>query len=92
MDKIILVHYLNLSKQSTARIAEVLVSYSKMLERYYNNANIIHFVLSSDESKIDCVNPKLVSSDEYQSALTKLEEFKAKQEEFFKNKSIGSED
>lgn len=92
MDKIILVHYLNLYYKTSAYRNGILESYSRILEHRYNDADIIHFVLISDETKIDCVNPKLVSSDEYQSALTKLEEFKAKQEEFFKNKNIGSED
>jgi hypothetical protein len=90
MDKLILVHYLNLIGGSIASIKGQCAIYSRMLEDQSDD-DILHFIMISNENKIECVNPKLISSDEYQSVLTKLEEFKTKQDEFLKNQEIGSE-
>ena len=76
--------------RSIVRTKEQCAIYSRMLEDQSDDDSL-HFIMISDENKIECVNPKLISSDEYQSVLAKLEEFKTKQDEFLKNQEIGSE-
>ena len=65
MEKLILVHYVNAPKSSCER-------YSDQLPE---DDNISHFIIPiiEGESRIECLNPRLVSDEEYQKAKKVLE-------------------
>ncbi len=65
MEKLILVHYVNAPKSSCERYSEQLPE----------DDNISHYIIpiTDGESRIECLNPKLVSEEDYLEAKKVLE-------------------
>ena len=69
------------------RVAEELYAYQKMLNDKIPDDDILNFVLPvREETRIECINPKLVSEENYTVALEKLEKAKNWLEDFLKEK------
>ena len=78
MEKIILIIYLNHSNLSQLEFNQKLVDLKQMLG--YNNVDVIHYIIPVNDSptRVECINPKLVSSEEYQKAKNVLDEIEQK--------------
>jgi len=63
MEKIILVHYIDVGNMSNRDAKEYLVRYIDKMPKDNNIIN--YFIPTKGENKIDCLNPKLVSEDEF---------------------------
>lgn len=71
--KIIIVHYIGTRDENSI---ELINSYSQKLSLVENDKEYKHYIISDPNSnsiKIDCINPKLVSGDEYQKIMDRLE-------------------
>lgn len=68
MDKIILIFYINTYRKSKCDVVEVLDRVSE----YVKDNGCVNYVfpIFEGDSYVDCVNPKLISADEY----TKIQE------------------
>jgi hypothetical protein len=64
MNKIILVHYINVGNVSPQRVSELLYDVSKSLA---GQDDVLHYVypITQGETRVDCINPKLVTGEEY---------------------------
>lgn len=73
MEKIILAHYINVGNSSPQRVAETIQSLRKLLDMEDNE--IIHYLypVRDQETRVECLNPRLVSEEEYQNAKKILE-------------------
>lgn len=78
MEKIILIIYLNHSNLSQFEFNQKLDDLKQMLG--YNSVDIITYILPVNDSptRVECVNPKLVSGEEYQKAKNVLDEIEQK--------------
>ena len=67
MDKIILAHYINVGNVSPAKVSELL---SKISESLAGQEDILHYVypITQGDTRVDCINPKLVTGEEYKYA------------------------
>ncbi len=68
MDKIILVHYIGIGNLNMCECDEHLTKIKNMLN---NDENIIHYIIpmrGEENTRIECLNPKLVSEEDYQQA------------------------
>ena len=83
MEKIILVHYLNYNAtKSRQRIREELGTYINFINDR-EKENIVNYVVPvTGETRIECINPKLVSQEEYSKALETLNTAKEQLAEF----------
>ena len=75
MDKIILIFYIDIGGLSRQRAQEGLNSIAKMLEKDAENEPILTFIMpiKNGDSRVECINPKLVSEEEYGNAKEVLE-------------------
>lgn len=74
---IILVHYLKFEKHNpTAKIREVLVQHREKVVNPLGEKGIINIVVPvwSGESRVECINPQLISEHEYTDALAAINE------------------
>jgi hypothetical protein len=78
MNELILVHYVDCSIGGK----ELLSKYSDAI----NSNSCINYIIPiyKGETRIECINPKLLKDNEYQTILDKLDEMKIKNEEFLK--------
>ena len=78
MEKIILIIYLNHSNLSQLEFNQKLVDLKQMLG--YNRVDVIHYIIpvSDSPTRVECVNPKLVSGEEYQKAKIVLDDIEQK--------------
>jgi hypothetical protein len=76
MEKIILAHYINMGNRSPMKVAEMMQEIRAVLKK---DDEIIHFVypVTNQETKIECLNPKLMSEEDYQQAKNVLEKNQA---------------
>jgi hypothetical protein len=68
MDKIILIINIPVKNRSISACREIIYDTKKYLDETCNDGSIIHYVFPSyiaDDITVDCVNPKLIESDEY---------------------------
>ena len=68
MNKIILVYYINVSGKSTMKAKQILADLSQNLIKSDDILNFI-FPILSGETRVECINPKLVSGEEFENAL-----------------------
>jgi len=67
MEKIVLVHYINYPQDRFAKVIS-------MLEAKLKNEDVIpYFIYTTGESRVECINPVLVSEDEFSKAKQVLE-------------------
>ena len=76
-EKLILVIYYNIANIDDAEIPEILQNVSKSCE-FAKDDSILFFLVPvyDSETRIECINPKLVSEDEYQQAKGACEKIK----------------
>jgi hypothetical protein len=89
MNKLILVIYVNISNiQSTESIHSYLSEMTKVIGQQDNG--IIHYIFPVTDSptRVECINPKLVLEDEYQTAKHILDDNEKKVMNFIENYSI----
>ncbi len=67
MDKIILVHYINVGNVSPQKVAEIMSELSKSL---VGQDDVLHYIypITQGDTRVDCINPKLVTGEEYKYA------------------------
>lgn len=67
MDKIILAHYINVGNVSPQKVNELLYDISKSLA---GQDDVLHYVypITQGDTRVDCINPKLVTGEEYKYA------------------------
>jgi hypothetical protein len=67
MDKIILAHYINVGNVSPAKVAEIMGEISKSL---VGQDEVLHYIypITQGDTRVDCINPKLVTGEEYKYA------------------------
>jgi hypothetical protein len=65
MEKIILAHYINVSNKSPENVAYIMNEVKAVLDK--DHTEIIHFVypVVNQETRVECINPKLVSEEDY---------------------------
>ena len=65
MEKIILAHYINVGNKSPENVAYIMNEVKAVLDK--EHAEIIHFVypVVGQETRVECINPKLVSEEDY---------------------------
>jgi len=67
MDKIILVHYIGVGNLSVKKVEQYL--YKITTELLPKDDSVINYVIPTrEESRIECLNPKLVSEEDYKQA------------------------
>lgn len=72
MDKIILVHYVDVGSMDAARVHEHMLNIQKMLHR--EEQDTINYIIPiQGQTRIECLNPKLVSEEDYKQAKEILE-------------------
>ena len=83
MDKIILICYINVKGISAKQIEEITVNFSDILA---TNKNAIHYIIpiQQGDSKVECVNPKLVTEEEYKDVRKLMEDTQVQLQDFFK--------
>jgi hypothetical protein len=88
MEKIILVHYIDTTGMSDILLKENFKRYGEVLGDNNNNGLLINFVLPTTKGghRIECINPKLITGDEYNDVLKVFEKAKKDLNEFFLNK------
>lgn len=64
MDKIILAHYINVGNVNPQKVAEILGDLSKSLA---GHDDVLHYIypITQGNTRVDCINPKLVTGEEY---------------------------
>lgn len=87
MEKIILVHYIDTTGMSNSQVSENFKHYGEVLSDGNINGLLINFVLPTKTGghRIECINPKLVTSKEYKNVLKVLEETKTNCKEILDN-------
>ena len=65
MEKIILAHYINVGNKSPENVAYIMNEVKVVLDK--DHAEIVHFVypVVGQETRVECINPKLVSEEDY---------------------------
>jgi hypothetical protein len=73
MEKIILAHYINIDGKTPTQINEELARIREVLEE--RHPEILHFIygVKNQETRIDCLNPKLTSPEDFEHAKSILE-------------------
>lgn len=77
MDKLILVIYINVAKMPTRDVDEMLDRLRKHLDPHDETILTYYIPIKRGDNRVECVNPKLVSSDDFakaKKALDKLTE------------------
>lgn len=67
MEKIILVHYIFVGNISPQDISEYMESIMKNYNNKYSEENIISYwiPIKKGETRVECINPKLVSEEDF---------------------------
>ena len=66
-EKLIMVYYLNLGNVSSQREDEILADFSANLNRSIKEAHHILLPISDGDTRVECINPKLITQEEYES-------------------------
>lgn len=82
-DKIILVFYIGCANVNRHEIPEFLNSIADSFRKRWNDSVETIFIPCIEEvdTRIECVNPKLVNQDAYDKAMDVVEKFKSKTDE-----------
>lgn len=73
MDKLILVIYVNVAKQSPRDIDETMQRVRDHLDPKDENILSYYMPVFSGDNRVECINPKLVSEDDYVQAKEALD-------------------
>jgi len=73
MEKLILVIYLDVAEMAPAIAREIMNNWDAIIKRRIENEDIISFVVPAKETKVECLNPRLVTEEEYVKAKETLE-------------------
>jgi len=67
MDKIIIVYYLNVDGLSPEDVARFCSETARSLEKKFGSNQYTNIILPvrNRETRVDCINPKLISAEEY---------------------------
>ena len=90
MEKIILVHYIDTTGMGNEQISNNFKRYGEVLSDGNKDGLLINFILPTTNGghRIECINPKLISGDEYKNVLKVLEETKSNCKEILDNFNI----
>jgi hypothetical protein len=90
MNKIILVHYVSMAKineqgNGFGHRAKYLQQYQALMNRNVPDG-ILQYMIPTDEpnTRIECINPQLISGEEMEIVNTKVAKFKEKMDEWLK--------
>jgi hypothetical protein len=72
-EKIILVYYLNLGNITPERASEILESFGANLYRKIKEAHHILLPIRNGNTRVECLNPKIITQEEYRSVKVFLE-------------------
>ena len=82
MNKIILVHYINSSRFDQNLLKELSNSIQEQL-----GGEVLAYVLeTNNESKVECINPKLISEEEYSEVIRIMDRSQELMANFFENR------
>lgn len=86
-DKIILVFYIGCHEILRENVIDYVNEIAHRFEFYRDNTTEIIFIPCFEEtdSRIECINPKLVNQKTYDEAMKVVETFKSKADEILKN-------
>ena len=88
MDKIILIVHIPVKNGSIDAVREIIHSAKIYFDNNCNDESIIHYVFPShtlDDVKVECVNPKLIESDEYSKIKERLDSSLEMVDDFIKD-------
>lgn len=78
MNKIILVHYVNVSKLSDNEIPEYFNNLVEHYKKYMDDSILQYWIpILNGDSRIECLNPKLVTEQEFTNAYEYLNKAQA---------------
>ena len=72
-EKLILVYYLNLGNITPQRASEILESFGANLYREIKEAHHILLPIRNGNTRVECLNPKIITQEEYRSVKGFLE-------------------
>lgn len=85
MDKIILIFYIQIGKRPMDVIKQEIYEFNLLIKERLGD-DILYFIMpTTDVSHVDCVNPKLISGDEYSHVKDVLENNTILLQEFLNN-------
>jgi len=79
-DKLILVHYIDTGNLNNSEIPTFVEKVSKKISSD-KDEHLSYFIPIKGESRVECINPKLIDKDEYKIHLKRLEKA---EKEFYK--------
>lgn len=80
MDKLILVYYVNIGTFNQSEVSQFMERFVKSVE---NKDMIQYYVpVRGENSRIECINPKLINEDEFKKVKETLDSYKSKLDEF----------
>jgi len=82
MENIIIVHYVGVGNLPEYQVRELMSSYLKLIKN--DEEGVTHYMIPSNcrNTRIECINPRLVSKKDYSDAKAALDKAKAAAEEF----------
>ena len=87
-DKLILVAYINISGLSDADVSSFLTETAHNLRPKEDGSSLFYVIpVRGEESRLECINPKLVSEEEYEKAHQACEKIAEKLKELTKDES-----
>ena len=72
-EKLILVYYLNLGNITPQRASEILESFGANLNQEIKEAHHILLPIRNGNTRVECLNPKIITQEEYRSVKGFLE-------------------
>lgn len=87
MEKIILVYYVYVGDMSPNEVEDFINQLNNGLSSIESQNNILSFIVptKTENTKIECINPKLVSDEDYKHAKKVLSNCKKKMNNFIKS-------
>lgn len=90
-EKLIIVHYLNVDNMTRSQAEDSTSLYMESIEEQDSmgeHENVIHYFMPVRKypSRVDCINPKLISNEEYDKVKDVLDRFNQAIEELYKEK------
>lgn len=87
-DKLILVAYINISGISDADVSSFLMEATHNLKPEEDDSILFYIIpVRGEESRLECINPKLVSKEDYEKAQRACEKITEKLKEITKDES-----
>lgn len=87
MEKIILVYYIYIGDMNPVEVEDFIKQINESLSDIESQHNILSFIIPSrtEDTRIECINPKVVSEEDYKQAKKVLSGCKKKVNEFIKS-------